>query len=90
MLSTDPKHQLSVWVGSQNLFVITNYRGFYPNVSSGGATSLAVGYDTSCYPMLRTWLAGVEASFQSAAGQLAVVPLNHYLATLLLCFFLAR
>lgn len=56
-------HPLSVWVGAQNLFVLTKYQGFDPNVSSGGATQLAAGYDTNAYPVPRTWLVGVRASF---------------------------
>ncbi|UOQ98469.1 TonB-dependent receptor plug domain-containing protein [Hymenobacter sp. 5317J-9] len=56
-------HPMSVWVGGQNLFVLTRYRGFDPNVSSGGATLLAAGYDTNAYPVPRTWLLGVRASF---------------------------
>ncbi|MDO7850085.1 TonB-dependent receptor plug domain-containing protein [Hymenobacter convexus] len=56
-------HPVSVWVGGQNLFVLTSYRGFDPNVSSGGATLLAAGYDTNLYPVPRTWLLGVRASF---------------------------
>jgi TonB-linked SusC/RagA family outer membrane protein len=53
---------VSVWVGAQNLFVLTSYQGFDPNVSSGGATLLAAGYDTNYYPVPRTWLLGVRAT----------------------------
>ncbi|MBO2010455.1 TonB-dependent receptor plug domain-containing protein [Hymenobacter negativus] len=53
---------ISVWVGAQNLFVLTSYRGFDPNVSSGGATLLAAGYDTNYFPVPRTWLLGVRAT----------------------------
>ena len=56
-------HQLSVWLGAQNLFVLTSYDGFDPNVSSGGSATLSAGYDTNRYPVPRTWLAGVRASF---------------------------
>ncbi|MBD2722872.1 TonB-dependent receptor plug domain-containing protein [Hymenobacter armeniacus] len=56
-------HPMSVWVGGQNLFVLSSYRGFDPNVSSGGATLLAAGYDANAYPVPRTWLLGVRASF---------------------------
>jgi hypothetical protein len=56
-------HPVSVWVGVQNLFVLTSYRGYDPNVSSGGAAQLAAGYDTNAYPVPRTWLAGVRATF---------------------------
>jgi len=53
----------SVWVGGQNLFVLTGYRGYDPNVSSGGATSYAAGQDYGAVPVPRTWLLGVKAEF---------------------------
>ena len=56
-------HPVSVWAGVQNLFVLTRYQGFDPNVSSAGASQLAAGYDTNAYPVPRTWLVGVRASF---------------------------
>ncbi|WP_201985878.1 TonB-dependent receptor plug domain-containing protein [Hymenobacter rubidus] len=59
----DSPHPNSIWVGAQNLFVLTNYRGFDPNVSSGGATLLAAGYDTNAYPVPRTWLVGARIGF---------------------------
>jgi len=42
VLPTGP-HRASVWVGGQNLFVTGHYRGFDPNVSSGGASPLLAG-----------------------------------------------
>ena len=59
---TNSPRPVTVWVGAQNLFVLTGYRGFDPNVSSGGATLLAAGYDTNYYPVPRTWLLGVRAT----------------------------
>jgi TonB-dependent SusC/RagA subfamily outer membrane receptor len=56
-------HQLTVWGGGQNIFVLTSYRGFDPNVSSGGSASILAGYDNGAYPTARTWLLGVRASF---------------------------
>ena len=50
---------LSVWVGGQNLFVLTTYQGYDPNVSSGGATPTAAGLDYGAVPVPRTWLLGV-------------------------------
>ncbi|MBO2010453.1 TonB-dependent receptor plug domain-containing protein [Hymenobacter negativus] len=54
---------ISVWVGGQNLFVLTGYRGYDPNVSSGGATPTYAGVDYGAVPVPRTWLLGVKAEF---------------------------
>ncbi|MGI4869944.1 MAG: TonB-dependent receptor domain-containing protein [Janthinobacterium lividum] len=53
---------LSVWVGSQNLLVLTSYQGYDPNVSSGGSTPYYAGQDYGAVPVPRTWLLGVRAS----------------------------
>ena len=62
LLKPDSPHQLHAWVGGQNLLVLTSYRGFDPNVSSGGGLGQLAGYDNSQYPVARTWLAGVRAT----------------------------
>ena len=54
---------ISVWVGGQNLFVLTGYRGYDPNVSSGGGTAYLAGRDYGAVPVPRTWLLGVKADF---------------------------
>ncbi|TVT40066.1 hypothetical protein FNT36_11215 [Hymenobacter setariae] len=51
---------LSVWVGVQNLFVLSSYRGYDPNVSSGGSSGNLAGQDYGAVPVPRTWLAGVR------------------------------
>jgi hypothetical protein len=53
---------LSIWVGAQNLFVLTSYRGYDPNVSSGGSVAGLAGQDYGAVPVPRTWLLGVRAS----------------------------
>ena len=55
-------HKLTVWVGGTNLLVLAGYRGFDPNVSSGGASGAQAGLDASAYPVARTWLLGVRAT----------------------------
>jgi hypothetical protein len=55
-------HELAVWAGGQNLLVLSGYRGFDPNISSGGSGSGSAGLDVSAYPVSRTWLLGVRAS----------------------------
>ena len=39
------------------------YRGFDPNVSSGGAAPLQAGRDASVYPVARVWQLGVRGQF---------------------------
>ena len=51
---------LSVWAGVQNLFVLSGYRGYDPNVSSGGSSGSLAGQDYGAVPVPRTWLAGVR------------------------------
>jgi hypothetical protein len=53
---------ISVWAGVQNLFVLTGYRGYDPNVSSGGNNPTLAGQDYGAVPVPRTWLLGVRAS----------------------------
>ncbi|MBC6611155.1 SusC/RagA family TonB-linked outer membrane protein [Hymenobacter sp. BT507] len=52
----------SVWVGGQNLLVLTRYRGYDPNVSSFGSDGTQAGFDISAYPTARTFLLGVRAT----------------------------
>lgn len=53
---------LSLWAGGQNLFVLSNYRGYDPNVSSGGNSPALAGRDYGAVPVPRTWLLGVRAT----------------------------
>lgn len=51
---------LRVYVMAENLFTLTKYHGFDPEISSGG-TSL--GVDRGIYPQARTWLMGASVTF---------------------------
>ena len=53
---------LSLWLGAQNLLVLTSYRGYDPNVSSSGSAPAQAGQDYGAVPVPRTWLLGVRAS----------------------------
>lgn len=53
---------VSVWVSGQNLLVVSNYRGFDPNVSSAGSDNQQAGIDASTYPIARTILLGLRAT----------------------------
>ncbi|UOQ53746.1 TonB-dependent receptor plug domain-containing protein [Hymenobacter cellulosivorans] len=62
VLNTGPR-KVSVWVGGQNLFVTGPYRGFDPNVSSGGAGPYYAGQDAGVYPVARMWQLGLRGQF---------------------------
>jgi TonB-linked SusC/RagA family outer membrane protein len=49
-----------VYVSGQNLLTFTKYRGYDPEVSFRGATSLEMGEDFGGYPQARTILMGVK------------------------------
>lgn len=51
---------LRFYVAAENLFTFTKYRGFDPEISSGG-TSLGIDYGV--YPQARVWTIGASLSF---------------------------
>ncbi len=50
-------------VSAQNLFIITNYTGIDPEVSVRNSNILTPGFDFSAYPMSKTIVFGLNASF---------------------------
>lgn len=56
---------LRLFVTGQNLFVITNYKGYDPEVNTTAGTSAAksIGIDYTNYPKARTILGGVTVNF---------------------------
>ena len=52
-----------VFVGAQNLFTITNYTGFSPEVSTKGGDAVGQGLDFSSYPAYRTFNFGAKITF---------------------------
>lgn len=50
----------SFYVTAQNLFVITKYTGYYPEVNSGGNSPTNMGIDYGTYPQARTFTFGVN------------------------------
>lgn len=53
--------KLRVYVGANNLYTFTKYKGFDPGASSG--QPLASGIDYGFYPVSRTYLFGVNLNF---------------------------
>ena len=54
---------LSVFVSGTNLFLLTQYNGYDPEVNSGGTSSTIRAKDNGAYPNSRTISAGVNLNF---------------------------
>ncbi len=50
-----------VYVSAQNLFTLTNYSGFDPEINT--SNSLKAGIDDGVYPISRTYMVGLNLSF---------------------------
>jgi hypothetical protein len=48
---------------AQNVFTLTNYSGFDPEVSSNGQSAYFPGYDTGGYPLAKSFLLSVNVNF---------------------------
>jgi TonB-linked SusC/RagA family outer membrane protein len=56
--------QAQIYVAAQNLFTITNYSWYDPEVNTqGGGNSTAQGFDNFGFPVARTFTAGVRLGF---------------------------
>ena len=53
----------SFYVTGQNLFIITKYKGYYPEINSGGNSPVNMGIDYGTYPQARSIILGVNLSF---------------------------
>ncbi len=59
-----PLQQMRLYASCQNLFTITTYQGFNPEVGTGGVTgNWAGGVDSSPYPVARTVIVGASIKF---------------------------
>ncbi|MCH8535059.1 MAG: TonB-dependent receptor [Flavobacteriaceae bacterium] len=56
-------NHLRVYVTGENIFTITNYTGFDPEVNAFGGSNTVQGIDFGTYPQTRNLLFGVSASF---------------------------
>jgi hypothetical protein len=52
-----------LYLTGQNLFVITDYTGFDPEVNSIGGDSRLRGVDSGAYPRSRVWNVGANITF---------------------------
>jgi TonB-linked SusC/RagA family outer membrane protein len=55
--------KLRLYVTGQNLWTLTNYSGFDPEVSRYGATNLNIGQDYGGYPIAQTYTLGLNVNF---------------------------
>jgi TonB-linked SusC/RagA family outer membrane protein len=55
--------RLNLYVTAQNLFTITNYSGFDPEVSQNSPNGPGMGIDYGTYPQARSFIFGVSADF---------------------------
>ncbi|MCF6407464.1 TonB-dependent receptor [Chitinophaga filiformis] len=65
-LSTLHLSRLMIYATAQNLFTITNYKGFDPEVNafaSNAANGVTLGIDYGTYPVARTFILGLNLSF---------------------------
>ena len=53
----------SVYVTGQNLFTITDYKGYNPDVNGRANVRGSFGYDVSSYPLAKTILLGINLNF---------------------------
>ncbi|MET4082518.1 TonB-linked SusC/RagA family outer membrane protein [Pedobacter sp. UYP30] len=52
-----------IYVSGRNLFTITNYKGYDPEVSKNGGDPFQQGIDYGTYPQVRTLVFGINAKF---------------------------
>lgn len=54
---------LIVYSSATNVFTITGYQGFSPDVSAEGTNSTRRGFDSNGYPTAKTFIIGIKADF---------------------------
>ncbi len=63
LIKTLRMEKVKVYVTAQNLYTITNYSGFDPEVGSFGMDNTRMGYDFGSYPSVRTYIFGASINF---------------------------
>jgi hypothetical protein len=54
---------IRVYGSANNLFTVSNYSGFDPEVNSFGNSNTVLGVDNLVYPIARSFLLGLQVSF---------------------------
>ncbi len=52
-----------IYISGRNLFTVSNYKGYDPEVSRNGSNAFALGIDYGTYPQVRTLIFGFNAKF---------------------------
>jgi hypothetical protein len=52
-----------IYLSGNNLFTLTRYSGFDPEVNSFGNSNTIIGVDNLVYPVARTFIGGVQLTF---------------------------
>ena len=55
--------QLRIYVSGNNLFTVTKYSGFDPEVNTYAGSNTAIGIDNLVYPQARSFLGGIQLTF---------------------------
>ncbi|WP_421825859.1 SusC/RagA family TonB-linked outer membrane protein [Larkinella sp.] len=55
--------QIRVYVSANNLFTLTNYSGFDPEVNTYAGSNTAIGIDNLVYPQAKSFLGGLQVTF---------------------------
>jgi hypothetical protein len=55
--------KMRFYITAQNMFTITNYSGFDPEVGSFGMDNTRLGYDFGSYPSVKTYIIGLSVTF---------------------------
>ena len=56
-------NHLRLYVSADNLFTITKYKGYNPEVDYNDGSNLTPGVDYGKYPLARTYNMGVQVTF---------------------------
>ena len=54
---------LRIYGSIENLFIMTDYRGYDPESTASGNSDVDLGIDLNTYPLARTFIAGVKFTF---------------------------
>lgn len=52
-----------IYLGAQNIFTLTKYPGYDPEIASGGGNPLQTGVDAGIYPLAKIFLVGLNIGF---------------------------
>jgi hypothetical protein len=54
---------IRIYVSANNLFTVTNYSGFDPEVNTYAGSNTVMGVDNFVYPQAKSFLGGIQVTF---------------------------